>query len=297
MTRERARSPKGAIGDCPPAAARVALAHDAAHGVGRDSMENRRDLDARGWRRAGTAFALSLAVHGGLVAAALWLLGTPGAAPRAERPIDVVLSPAPAAPSQPAEPGAAVNPIPAKAPTVAAAGAPVPAAQAAAPPAAVLVAAQDAEAEAARRLREALAAHDRTAIAPPVHSQTAASTPAIAGSTAPGAAAPGADASTQRGFVELHVLDWLAQHRSYPRAARRAGIEGTVQVRFVLDAEGRIADAAVERSSGATVLDRAALALLDRASPVPGIAQFGLTGAMELRLPVDYRLRPRPRGA
>jgi protein TonB len=259
-------------------------------------MAHRRESDARGWRRAGTAFALSLAVHGGLIAAAAWLFGVPDGAPRAEHRIDLALSPAPAAPSQPAPSAPAVAPAPAGPGPDAATPAPVPGPRSAAPRAAVLAAEREAEAEAERRRREALAARDRAAITPPAHSQ-ADSPAAAAADTTPAAGAPGADAAAQRGFVELHVLDWLAQHRSYPRAARRARIEGTVEVRFVLDADGRIADAAVERSSGAAVLDRAALALLDRASPVPGIAQFGLVGTLELRLPVDYRLRPRPRGA
>jgi protein TonB len=260
-------------------------------------MVDRRQTDARGWRRAGTAFALSLAVHGGLIAAVAWLFGVPDGAPRAERRIDLALAPAPAAPSQPAPPAPAAAAAPASPPTDAATPAPVPGPRSAAQRSAVLAAEREAEAEAERRRREALAAQDRAAISPPAHSQAGAPAATAAIAAAPGAGTPGADAAAQRGFVELHVLDWLAQHRSYPRAARRARIEGTVEVRFVLDAEGRIADAAVERSSGAAVLDRAALALLDRASPVPGIAQFGLVGTMELRLPVDYRLRPRPRGA
>lgn len=259
-------------------------------------MAHRRQSDAHGWRRAGTAFALSLALHGGLLAAVAWLFGVPDGAPRAEHRIDLALSPAPAAPSQPAPPAPAAAPAPAIPRPDAAPPSPVPGPRSAAPRTAVLAAEREAEAEAERRRREALAAQDRAAITPPAHSGAAAPA-AAAANAAPGAGAPGADAAAQRGFVELHVLDWLAQHRSYPRAARRARIEGTVEVRFVLDADGRIADAAVARSSGAAVLDRAALALLDRASPVPGIAQFGLVGTLELRLPVDYRLRPRPRGA
>jgi protein TonB len=241
------------------------------------------------WRRPGGAFALSLALHALLLGGAAWLLGVPDGAPRGERLLSVALAPAPVAAADPQPPA----PVAAPAADGAADGArtaiaPEPAPAAAAPPAAVLAAEADLDEDAERRRREALAARGIDGIAPPAHSQAS---PAAAAPAMPAGAPPGADAAVQRGFVELHVLDWLAQHRSYPRAARRAGLEGTVHVRFVIDPEGRIASAAIERSSGARVLDQAALDLLGRASPVPGLAQFGLAQALELRLPIDYRLR------
>lgn len=254
-------------------------------------MDIGRDSPTAGWRPGATAFALSLAAHGVLLAAALWLVGVPDGAPRGEHRIEVALSPAPAATPRPAA-DAALTQAPAR-PTAPAA----PAGPAAAPGRTaaldVLAAQREAEEEAERRRSTALASRAVPPIAPPSHSQArpAASADPVPAGGRPGGAPAAATAEAQRGFVELHVLDWLAQHRSYPRAARRAGIEGTVHVRFVVDPQGRIAESTVERSSGAPVLDRAALALLERASPVPGIAQFGLLERMELRLPVDYRLR------
>jgi protein TonB len=254
-------------------------------------MDIGRHSPTAGWRRGATAFALSLAAHGVLLAAALWLVGVPHGAPRGQHTIEVALAPAPAATPRPAADAALIE---APAHPVAAVG---PASIAAAPqrpaPLDILAAQREAEEEAERQRRAALAARALPPIAPPSHShaQSAASAEPLAVGGTPGGAPAAATAEAQRGFVELHVLDWLAQHRSYPRAARRAGIEGTVHVRFVVDPQGRIAESSIERSSGAPVLDRAALALLKRASPVPGIAQFGLLERMELRLPVDYRLR------
>jgi protein TonB len=242
------------------------------------------------WRRPVGAFAASLATHAMLLGGAAWLLGVADGAPAGlARPLSVTLAPAPAAAADPRRPA----PVAAPASDTVAEGvhdaiAPAPARAAPAPPAAVLAAQAAQDEDADRRRRERLAARGIDGIAPPAHAQ--ASPPGVAPAT-PGGAPPGADADARRGFVELHVLDWLAQHRSYPRAARRAGLEGTVHVRFVIDPEGRIADAAIERSSGAHALDRAALDLLGRASPVPGLAQFGLAQALELRLPIDYRLR------
>ena len=49
---------------------------------------------------------------------------------------------------------------------------------------------------------------------------------------------------------------------SYPLAALRAGIEGRVILRIEVDATGAPVDGRIERSSGSTLLDRAALKLV-----------------------------------
>ena len=45
----------------------------------------------------------------------------------------------------------------------------------------------------------------------------------------------------------------------YPRAARIKGYQGTVYLKITLNSEGRVIDSKVERSSGYSILDRAAL--------------------------------------
>ena len=89
--------------------------------------------------------------------------------------------------------------------------------------------------------------------------------------------------------IEPRVLDWLARYRTYPLEARRARIEGVVQLRVTLMSDGRLVDARVEQSSGHLVLDRAALDLLARASPLPD--EFTTIGQVELQLPIVYRMR------
>jgi protein TonB len=249
-------------------------------------------------RRASTAFAVSVLLHAGALAAVLAVVGSPGTRERSAQVLAVTLAAAPAAVTAPAV-ATAPEQRPTPAPTVRADTARA----APAPRAPVVAVDRESEDAAQRRLRETLAAATAASITPPAHSgvepTAAAEAAAAAGpqvvAAESAATLSGSDATT-RGFVELHVLDWLAQHRQYPRAARRAGIEGTVHVRFVIDPEGRIGDARVELSSGAGVLDRAALALLASASPVPGLGQFGLSDSLELRLPIDYRLRRGARG-
>lgn len=89
----------------------------------------------------------------------------------------------------------------------------------------------------------------------------------------------------------VRVLEWLAQHRRYPGPARRARLQGTVEIVVVLMPDGRLVDQRVVQSSGHAVLDKAALDLLRRASPVPTSAFFaGEARQLELRLPIIYRL-------
>lgn len=108
-----------------------------------------------------------------------------------------------------------------------------------------------------------------------------------AGKAGPAGAA-GAD--PVHGALEWRVRQWLDKHRHYPRAAARAGYEGTVLVRFVLRRDGRLRASELVDSSGHALLDRAALELLDRAAPFPPIPGGSGVDEVELVLPIDYRL-------
>ena len=90
--------------------------------------------------------------------------------------------------------------------------------------------------------------------------------------------------------LELAVHDWLRRHQHYPRAARRAGLEGTATVRFVIDRAGALRARELVASSGHAALDRAALELLERAAPYPAWPARAALEAVELTLPVEYRL-------
>jgi protein TonB len=118
---------------------------------------------------------------------------------------------------------------------------------------------------------------------------------ATASSQAPRTDLPAAPeaANPQQGMlpIDLRVVDWLARYRTYPLAARRARIEGVVQLRVTLLPDGRLVDARVEHSSGHPMLDQAALDLLARAAPLPSDFGSTRTAQIELQLPIVYRMR------
>jgi periplasmic protein TonB len=79
---------------------------------------------------------------------------------------------------------------------------------------------------------------------------------------------------------------WLAAHKTYPDAARRAGDEGVVVLRFTADRSGHVLDAVLMRGSGSPALDAAAEAMVRGADLPPfaaGMAQNTVTVTMQIR--------------
>ena len=137
-------------------------------------------------------------------------------------------------------------------------------------------------------------------VTPPVQSQPAplakAAEPApVAAPSAPAAAsfAPANNAASKaaKQSWQSHLLSHLARYKRYPEHARRRGIEGTSQVRFSLDAQGRVLSVALAKSSGNAALDSATLAMIRRASPVPKPpAELLSNGHLEVVAPFIYNL-------
>jgi protein TonB len=96
-----------------------------------------------------------------------------------------------------------------------------------------------------------------------------------------------ADVSGYRAKLAAH----LRRFRTYPPEARSRGISGTVTVRFTVNARGVVTGAAVTASSGERVLDAAATAMVNRASPFPPIPANLGTKTMTVTAPVRFGLR------
>lgn len=82
----------------------------------------------------------------------------------------------------------------------------------------------------------------------------------------------------------------LERHKRYPEEARRSRRQGVAQIRFTLDADGRVLTVVLHRSTGSEVLDQEAVALLHRASPLP-LPPEGVPPRMELVVPLAFQLR------
>ena len=84
-------------------------------------------------------------------------------------------------------------------------------------------------------------------------------------------------------------LEGLQQRITYPELARRAGIEGTVFVQFVVDENGRVNDPVCVRDPGGGTCDEALKAV--RASEFKPGKQRGKPVKVRFSLPVKFRLR------
>jgi protein TonB len=112
---------------------------------------------------------------------------------------------------------------------------------------------------------------------------------------APGTAGAGGKSTEERGRADSSAYQAkLAAHlrrfRTFPPEARDKGITGTAIVRFTVTSSGSVSAASLAKSSGAGVLDQAAVAMVRRASPFPPIPA-GLGSSLTVNVPVRFDLR------
>lgn len=97
--------------------------------------------------------------------------------------------------------------------------------------------------------------------------------PSAASTPAPKAAARRQGTTNKRSDESLTwakaLMNHLSKHRRYPTAARNASQEGTVKIRFRIDREGKVMLAEVVEKSRSPHLDKEAVEMLHRASPLP----------------------------
>lgn len=126
-------------------------------------------------------------------------------------------------------------------------------------------------------------------------------TPQPAGGSSPPAPArekiaghvPGESVSSLSGSSSVSyretLLAHIARYRRYPADARRDHVEGTVEIRFVLDRAGAVRSAWIAASSGRTNLDAEALAAIHRAAPMPAIPSE-LPDSLDITLPIEFEI-------
>jgi len=82
----------------------------------------------------------------------------------------------------------------------------------------------------------------------------------------------------------------IAKKRYYPARARRTGKTGVATVYFILDQQGRIRDARLDKSSGSSVLDQAAVETLRRLARYKPIPEALGRARWQLRVPIRFTL-------
>ena len=86
------------------------------------------------------------------------------------------------------------------------------------------------------------------------------------------------------------LMAWLQRHKTYPAELKRAKKQGTVLLNFSIGRRGELRSARVVATSGEPMLDQAALAMLQRASPMPALPDDLGLDTLTLTIPVEYSL-------
>jgi protein TonB len=111
-------------------------------------------------------------------------------------------------------------------------------------------------------------------------------------STAEGRTAENTPAEPEtRAWLRARVSYALGRYFTYPPLARQRGLSGTVVLSYRVEADGRLEDIAVARSSGYALLDRSALIDLARVPPLTDAIPRLRGATLEETLAVIYRLR------
>ncbi len=90
---------------------------------------------------------------------------------------------------------------------------------------------------------------------------------------------------------QSRLLAQLARYRRYPIEARRLHQQGTASVRIIIGGRGNVISARIEHSAGVPSLDAEALALIDRAQPLPPPPDATAQTTIELVVPLRFQLR------
>ena len=108
---------------------------------------------------------------------------------------------------------------------------------------------------------------------------------------APSLGASSASAARAQASWEKALVSHLNRFKRYPDAARARSNQGDVAVQFTIDRLGAVVASRVVRSSGSSALDDEALAVLQRANPLPAPpSQLG-GPTFDLTLPIQFRIR------
>lgn len=99
----------------------------------------------------------------------------------------------------------------------------------------------------------------------------------------------GETARRVRATWQKELVAHLDKHKRYP--ADRSQKTAKIEIRFTLDRMGRVLETTIEKSSGDTAFDEAALAMVRRSDPVPAPPPLIADDGLSFTLPVIFRIK------
>ncbi|RHU69373.1 energy transducer TonB [Parasutterella excrementihominis] len=96
-----------------------------------------------------------------------------------------------------------------------------------------------------------------------------------------------AEQAAKKKSITAMLVSLVEKHKRYPKAARRAGMEGVVLVEFSVDPGGKVTGASVIKKSGKGPLDSASQDLSKR---IIGTAFNVPNSGMKIQVPIRYSL-------
>jgi TonB family protein len=86
------------------------------------------------------------------------------------------------------------------------------------------------------------------------------------------------------------VRRWISRYKKYPPDALDKKQEGVATLGFVIDRDGKVLDAWIEKTSGNPLLDQATMEMIHAASPVPKPPDRYKGATLRLFMPVNYQI-------
>lgn len=96
-----------------------------------------------------------------------------------------------------------------------------------------------------------------------------------------------AEQAAKRKSITAMLVSLVEKHKRYPKAARRASMEGVVLVEFSVDPSGKVTGASIIKKSGKGPLDSASQDLSNR---IIGTAFNVPNSGMKIQVPIRYSL-------
>ncbi len=136
-------------------------------------------------------------------------------------------------------------------------------------------------------------AEDQAPRAPPASERALSAPPAATARAAPASAAPpGASVDADvLSHYRLQLIGAARRYKRYPRAAIDNQWEGAAEIAMLVDADGRIRNMTISRSSGHELLDREAIDMFRKAKPLVPIPPALRGREFRVTLKAIYSLR------